>query len=226
MQMMAQQMYQTQTQQQQQQQIQIQQNGASQEGAWPQIDAWRSTVGPTDLQPTLDPRSLPGQEQSETATWSQSQLHQQQIAQLQAHRAQLTPLNTSGMPATVPAPPSQFSPTTTAFYQSLGILPPSASQLPGTSSAPFYSTTFQNIPQNLFPQTAHLGGGFLNALDGMGPRRRSFAEGTHPAAGAGTPGYGVEFTGAQSRPTANHRRGAKSEDLSAQGWGLGQGGST
>lgn len=77
---------------------------------------------------------------------------------------------------------------------------------------------------------------------GLGPRRKSFTEGIHPAAGAGTPGYGVEFTmpGALTPPgrlrggsfNMGHRRGVQSEDFSraggplGTGWGVGQGGST
>lgn len=238
-QMLAQQMWQAQA---QQALAQDQMGGQAppQVEQWSQIDAWRATIGPTDTQPTLDPRSLPGQEvelfgtqphdPSSTAGWFGND-QQLQLAQLQAQaqRSGLPPLSTASIPQpTGPLPSGQFSPTSMAFYQSLGILPPTASQLPGTTSAPFYATSFQNIPQNLMPQTADVNGGFLGAPEGMGPRRRSFAEGTgghHPAAGAGTPGYGVEFASPYGRPQFGHRRGIKSEDF-GRGWGLGQGGST
>jgi hypothetical protein len=78
-------------------------------------------------------------------------------------------------------------------------------------------------------------------LGGMGPRRKSYAEGmsNHPAVGAGTPGYGVEFAGIGQGPGGKvrgvsagqgmgHHRAVKSEDFGrgGTGWGVGGGGST
>ena len=144
-----------------------------------------------------------------------------------------------------------------------------------TASAPYYQTHFTSshgFPSaalgsmgGAFPHTAAPGGTFLspaNASVGVGtggsagsaPRRRSFAEGSHPAAGAGTPGYGTalqrpspmyapgtgaagtlspfgtldpgRLRGVGAQSAQGHRRAARSEDFGRSGWGVGQGGST
>ncbi|ORX36669.1 hypothetical protein BD324DRAFT_459889 [Kockovaella imperatae] len=191
--------------------------------------------------PTLDPRRLPGVEgNNDNNILDQANLDQQMSA-LQAQRNRLPTLNTSGMTG-AKIQPGLISPTSMAFYQQLGITPLQASQLAGTESAPFFQSTFENIPQGYYPQTAALGGHFLSPdMSGLGPRRKSFTEGlSHPAAGAGTPGYGIEFSsapyGGQSPgrvrgvggTSGGHRRGIKSEDwgVGGTGWGVGQGGST
>jgi hypothetical protein len=234
--------------QQQQQQQQGQSTGQEGDDAWSNmnIDAWRAMVNSAELPPTVDPRQLPGQQgdqyqqsqqqqpamSSADANAMFQQLQQQhQLSQLQAQahalKSRLAPLNTAPDLSSLPPQPTGFSPTSMAFYQSLGINPLTAGQLAGTSSAPFYTTSFQNIPQNFMPPTAGLDAqSFLEAPE-MGHRRRSYAEGTgHHASGAGTPGYGVGLTTntSYSRP-GGHRRGIQSEDF-GRGWGLGQAGST
>jgi hypothetical protein len=239
--------------QQQQQQMQGQGQGqvpAPQDGdvySSMNIDAWRAMVNNAELPPTVDPRHIPGQQHDQfhqqqqpfpvdpNAMFQQMQ-QQHQLSQLQAQahalKSRLAPLNTAPDLSNLPPQPTGFSPTSMAFYQSLGINPLSANQLSGTSSAPFYTTSFQNIPQNYmvpppngFDPQAMLGVGSVD----MGPRRRSFAEGMggtgHHASGAGTPGYGVGLSPNQGRPVIGHRRGIQSEDF-GRGWGLGQAGST
>ena len=207
--------------------------GMSEEEVRNAIDQWRAdTASGHSPLPTLDPRNLPGNENFDSA--AQSTL-MQQYSQLRAQRDRLPPIN---VPGGVKQEPGQMSPTSMAFYQQLGVNPGSASHL-GTASAPFYQSTFEPLPQGQWPHTAGPVQGFLNPDEfGMGGRRRSFAEGqTHPAAGAGTPGYGVEFANAYpfgSLPpgrvrgvSAGHRRTAKSEDFGRPtGWGVGAGGST
>jgi hypothetical protein len=160
------------------------------------------------------------------------QQHQLSQLQAQAHahavKGRLTPLNTAPDLSSLPSQATGFSPTSLAFYQSLGINPLSAGQLAGTSSAPFYQTSFQDIPQNYMMPSTSLGGSSLLEAPEMGPRRRSYAEGTHHASGAGTPGYGVGLSAgpiSHGRPLSGHRRGIQSEDF-GRGWGLGQAGST
>ena len=211
------------------------------------IDAWRAMVNSAELPPTVDPRQIPGQQHDQfhqpqqqfpidpNAMFQQMQ-QQHQLSQLQAQahalKSRLAPLNTGPDLSNLPPQPTGFSPTSMAFYQSLGINPLSANQLAGTSSAPFYTTSFQNIPLNHmvpppagFDPQSMLGVGSVD----MGPRRRSFAEGMggtgHHASGAGTPGYGVGLSPHQGRPVMGHRRGIQSEDF-GRGWGLGQAGST
>ncbi|WRT66343.1 uncharacterized protein IL334_003298 [Kwoniella shivajii] len=236
------------------------------------VNAWRTGINENDPSNgqnnfTLDPRLLPGQESQDPL---QQMLNQQQqpnnqlnessqqhqLNLLQAQRNRLPPLNTNtaiqgqgndaGVGGVLKYEPGEFSPTSMAFYQSIGLYPHSASELPGTTSAPFYTTTFGDIsgvPSSAGPSQQS----FLvpnQAQGGLGARRRSFGgEGTnHPAAGAGTPGYGVEFTQnnnnspfGQLRPGVvrgvsghGHRRAAKSEDFGrvGTGWGVGAGGST
>jgi hypothetical protein len=256
MQMMAQQQALLQQQQQQMAQGQVQgQPGPEGGDAWSgmSIDAWRAMVGSAELPPTVDPRHIPGQQHdqfhqhqqqqqpqhqqpppsaysTEAHAMFQQMQHQHQISQLQAQahalKSRLAPLNTAPDLSQLPPLPTGFSPTSMAFYQSLGINPQNANQLAGTSSAPFYTTSFQNIPQNyMMPPSGYDAQTLLGEPD-MGPRRRSFAEGTsHHASGAGTPGYGVGLSpNLQSRPMG-HRRGIQSEDF-GRGWGLGQAGST
>ncbi|WWC61829.1 uncharacterized protein I303_104414 [Kwoniella dejecticola CBS 10117] len=238
------------------------------------VNAWRGGINENDANststnPTLDPRLLPGQEnqqqhdalqqlllaQQQNQSIDSSQQHQ--LNQLQAQRNRLPPLNTNTNTASQQGvqngengggvfkyEPGEFSPTSMAFYQSIGLYPHSASELPGTTSAPFYTTTFGELSDsNHFPNTAAPNATFLTPAQ-QGGRRRSFGgEGSnHPAAGAGTPGYGVEFTPANNnspfgtlRPGAvrgisggGHRRAAKSEDFGrvGTGWGVGAGGST
>ena len=211
------------------------------------IEQWRNTgiFGDTNtFQPpqtaTMDPRTLPGQDNAlDKLSFSQ------QLSALQAQRDRLPSVKTPNqgqMP--VKTEDGEISPTSMAFYRQLGMNPLQPSQLPGTVSAPFYQSTFEDIPQGQYPQTAAPGGSFLTPdVSGLGPRRRSFAEGSiHPAAGAGTPGYGVEFS--QSSPfgslspgsmrgvrgsAGGHKRDVKSEDWGRggdTGWGVGLGGST
>ncbi|ORY34038.1 hypothetical protein BCR39DRAFT_233998 [Naematelia encephala] len=212
-----------------------------------QIDSWRTALISDNRpqQATLDPRTLPGHDTSQQEMIQQL-LMSQQYNQLQAQRDRLPALNTASQSGAVKYEPGQFSPTSLAFYQQLGVNPTDAGQLGGTASAPFYQTSFSHMAQPQgWPATAAPAQQSFLSVDqghsgGIGPRRRSFAEGTtHPAAGAGTPGYGVEFTGAV--PIANysgaraagrasplgHRRSVKSEDLGkGSGWGVGAGGST
>ncbi|WWC89378.1 uncharacterized protein L201_004301 [Kwoniella dendrophila CBS 6074] len=249
------------------------------------VNAWRTGLNENagDLNgqqtnSTLDPRLLPGQEnqhhnnalhqylvqQQQNQTIDSSQQHQ--LNQLQAQRNRLPPLNTNtalqgqgnenGAGGVFKYEPGEFSPTSMAFYQSIGLFPHSASELPGTTSAPFYTTTFGdisgdgNVVRSNYPNTAgpsqatFLTTPNLQQQGGSSARRRSFGE--HHAVGAGTPGYGVEFTQnngisnnnspfGQLRPGAvrgvssgGHRRAAKSEDFGrvGTGWGVGTGGST
>ena len=212
------------------------------------IDQWRATTGMTDdattsqhaPTQTLDPRNLPGLEKTEGNVLSQSNF-ERQLSALQAQRDRLPGVNTNQTQVKIES--GEISPTSRTFYQQLGINPLQASQLAGTASAPFFQSTFENIPQGQYPQTAAPGGNFLSPDLGLGPRRKSFTEGlNHPAAGAGTPGYGVEFSnlapfgsmspgrvrGVGASPSG-HRRGVKSEDWGralGTGWGVGQGGST
>jgi len=250
MQMMAQQHFLQQQQQQGQATGQI--AGPAGDDAWSNmnIDAWRAMVNSAELPPTVDPRHIPGQQndqyqqtphqplQQQVADMSSAdanamfqQLQQQhQLSQLQAQahalKIRLAPLNTAPDLSNLPTQPTGFSPTSMAFYQSLGINPLSAGQLAGTSSAPFYTTSFQNIPQNFMQPTAGLDSQSLLGAPDMGSRRRSFDGTSHHASGAGTPGYGVGLSSgnAYSRPMG-HRRGIQSEDF-GRGWGLGQAGST
>ncbi|KAK8864388.1 hypothetical protein IAR55_001636 [Kwoniella newhampshirensis] len=214
------------------------------------VNAWKEGLmgenGTQQPNPTLDPRilgveGLPqhvSQQQFHQQTFGSSQ--QQQLQQLQAQRDRLPPLDTAQPSGGVlKYAPGEFSPTSMAFYQSIGLYPHSANQLPGTSSAPWSTTTFGQVPVGIYPATA--GPGQPTFLMPQGPgqagRRRSFGggEAPHPAAGVGTPGYGVEFTstpsgqlrGGQLRGVG-HRRAAKSEDFGrvGTGWGVGAGGST
>lgn len=227
-----------------------QQQAMSQQGsdAWSNmnIDAWRAMVNSTEIPPTVDPRQLPGQETDpqqqhqqpnspfgpEAAAMFQQMQQQHQLSQLQAQahagKNRLPPLNTASDSTQIPHQPTGFSPTSLSFYQSLGIDPMSAGQLAGTASAPFFTTSFQDIPQTFMPSTAGLGAQSYLGTPDMGPRRRSFAEGmSHHATGAGTPGYGVGLSAPTpyARHGVGHRRGIQSEDF-GKGWGLGQGGST
>ena len=210
------------------------------------IDQWRMSSmfagnqqgaqqGPA---PTLDPRNLPGIENS--GENMQNYDFSQQLAALQAQRDRLPALNMGGFNQDQPLDPKapgEISPTSMAFYQQLGIAPNQPSDVLGTASAPYYQSNFQSVPQGTYPNTAAPGMQSFLAPDsaGLGPRRRSFAEGSaHPASGAGTPGYGMGFANQQApaylRPTSasGHRRGVKSEDWGrgGTGWGMGQGGST
>ena len=216
------------------------------------IDTWRAALssgqghrqhGPV---PTMDPRNLlESREETVTDDHSRRQLQMaQQPSQLDAaERGRRYALDTNRInlqSGVFKYEPGEFSPTSLAFYQQLGINPIAPSQLGGISSAPFSQANFQNIPQHIWPQTALPGlQNYLTpAQPGIGPRRRSFAEGTnHPAFGAGTPGYGMGFA-VQSSPigparvrTASpgfgHRRAVKSEDLGqGTGWGIAGAGST
>ena len=214
------------------------------------IDQWRNTgmFGNTNNgQPpqtaTMDPRTLPGQDNT-AESLNQFNLSQQ-LSALQAQRDRRPSVDTANQgQMSGKTEVGQISPTSMAFYRQLGMNPLQASQLPGTVSAPFYQSTFENIPQGQYPQTAAPGANFLTPdIPGMGSRRRSFAEGSsHPAAGAGTPGYGVEFAQSSSfgslgpgrirgvgGGSGGHRRDVKSEDWGRggdTGWGVGLGGST
>lgn len=175
---------------------------------WSDINAWRMAQAggdPSQLTSTLDPRTLPGNEPG-------MHLHQQVDDIQSQQRARLSQLNTEGASSeTFNYEPGQFSPTSMAFYQQLGVQPPAS----------------QSYQPGLIPPASS-----------SNVRRRSFAEGTHHAVGAGTPGYGVEFTmpGAMATGRAvrgagmGHRRAVKSEDFGRPGqltgWGVGQGGST
>ncbi|WVQ99384.1 hypothetical protein IAU59_006517 [Kwoniella sp. CBS 9459] len=237
------------------------------------VNAWRTGVDDRDQNPfpnpSIDPSLLPGQEgqdafqqfllQQQQQQQQQSQVppgvdpnsQAHQLSQLQAQRNRLPPLNTNTSAhqnaegGVMKYEPGEFSPTSMAFYQSIGLYPHSASELPGTTSAPFFTTTFGDISGSAaFAGQAGSAQSLLaanNQAQLISGRRRSFggAEANHPAAGAGTPGYGVEFTSAsafgQVRPGAirgvsghGHRRAAKSEDFGrvGTGWGVGAGGST
>ncbi|KAK4686226.1 transcription factor CRZ1, partial [Tremellales sp. Uapishka_1] len=212
--------------QQQQQQLQQQQNQVGEE--WQtSVDAWRSSMndGNQISQLTLDPRQLPGNNSNENL-----------LQQSPNTRAALS-LDTRRPGSDVlKYEPGEFSPTSLQFYASLGVNPANVSQQGVPSSAPSYQTTFQHLYPAQQPQTA--GPAAQNFLQPSpeNVRRRSFGE-THPAAGAGTPGYGVEFTSPtgnalQGRvrglsPGKGHRRFVRSEDLGrGTGWGVGSGGST
>ncbi|BEJ03384.1 hypothetical protein CcaverHIS641_0105590 [Cutaneotrichosporon cavernicola] len=95
---------------------------------------------------------------------------------------------------------------------------------------------FKYEPDQVSPTTleayAFLG---LSAPSSGISRRRSFNDGMHPAAGAGTPGYGVQFSmpGAISPGrmrggsfNLGHRRQVQSEDFSRGGWGIGHDGAS
>ena len=212
------------------------------------IDTWRAALlsgqglrqqGPG---PTMDPRTLL-ENREEIATSDFFQRQQQMSQQNAAERGRLYNLDVNPMTTQSGIfryESGEISPTSLAFYQQLGINPTATSQLDGTSSAPYSQSNFQNIPQHVWPQTALPGlQNFLTpAQPGLGPRRRSFAEGTnHPALGAGTPGYGMGFTTHSSpmgparlrpaTPGPGHRRAVKSEDLGqGTGWGIAGAGST
>lgn len=205
--------------------------GLSEDDLRAAIDNWRTSTSfqsqEHNIAPTVDPRALPGQEAQDLL--NEFKLSQQ-FAQLQAQKNRLPPVNTSGTEDS-----GRISPTSMAFYQQLGIQPHTASQL-RTNSAPFYQSTFPELPTNSWPHTAGPTQSFLMPdQGGFGPRRRSFAEGmNHAAVGAGTPGYGVEFTRPSPFGTLDpgtvkgslamgHRRAAKSEDLGrpgGTGWGI------
>lgn len=216
-----------------------------------QIDSWRNVLVAEHQQsqqtgPTLDPRFLPGQEEERVQQqMAMNPLYAQQIAQLHAQRIRLPALSTGdaalSQQGTLKYEPGEFSPTSLAFYQSLGMNPANVSQLGGTASAPYSQTEFAAPPPFQGALTANPGQeAFLIPGGGLGPRRRSFAEGSrHPASGAGTPGYGVEFQrspspfGALGVPPSRpmgHRRAVQSEDFGrpgvGTGWGVGAGGST
>ncbi|KAL7421562.1 hypothetical protein Q5752_003331 [Cryptotrichosporon argae] len=194
---------------------------------------------------TLDPRSLPGGQVDGGNAGIEYQM-----AQLAARR--MAPIDTSGAGddgsgGVFKYAPGQFSPTSLAFYHQLGLDP---AQLPtgaGTASAPGQQTAFHGIPQHAFPHSAAPNIATFAALEGryapggLGQglhaaamdRRRSIGGEPHPAAGAGTPGYGVEFAShlakaARGLGGPGHRRAARSEDLGrgGTGWGVGAGGST
>lgn len=133
-----------------------------------------------------------------------------------ARRQQLGQINTNIQQQ--PQQPGQISPDSMRFYSELGLNPQAMGQ------------------QQMYQQPQR---GFLEAGQSA-PRRRSFNDGVHPAAGAGTPGYGVEFSvpggvvpqgrlrGGSFGSLMGHRRAVRSEDFSAMGtgWGVGAGGST
>ncbi|KAL1405538.1 hypothetical protein Q8F55_009176 [Vanrija albida] len=190
------------------------------ENQWNDINAWRvnQAIEQGQIPPTLNPRELPGNSADQLA----------QLAQITAQRQRLQ-LNTDTNQV-FKYEPGQFSPTSLAFYHQLGISGNNGGIDPN------------NFQGGGFPlgQQALQGGSMLGAPEtGFTSRRRSFAEGTsHPAAGAGTPGYGVEFIqrsvapgairGVQLGVNQGHRRAARSEDFGrgGTGWGVGQGGST
>lgn len=197
---------------------------ATTDNQWNDINAWRvnQAIEQGQLPPTLNPRELPG-----------SSDQYAQLSQLAAQRQRLQ-LNTDTSNQVFRYEPGQFSPTSLAFYHQLGI-----SGNNGNNAA----VDPNNFPGGGLPldqQAALQGGSMLGAPDaGFTSRRRSFAEGTsHPAAGAGTPGYGIEFIQRSVAPGAirgvnlgvnqGHRRSARSEDFGrgGTGWGVGQGGST
>ncbi|WVQ72407.1 hypothetical protein IAR50_001959 [Cryptococcus sp. DSM 104548] len=228
-----------------------QQQGMSSDAA----EQWRSSVNAWKLGvagneggqsgPTLDPRLLPGQEDTD-AIYQQLLIQQQtgqppqldqsqqhQLQELQAQRARLYPLNTN--PAPVKPSSGEISPTSMAFYQSIGLYPHNAPHLSGTVSAPWTQTTFSDVtPGYTHPATAGPSQQYFLAPNTSKARRSSFGSGEHPAVGAGTPGYGVEFSPQlNARPgpvrgSSMHRRWAKSEDFGrgGTGWGVGSGGST
>lgn len=216
------------------------------------VSAWKAGLGEGELngQPTLDPRLLPGRESNE-AVYQQLLMHQQtgqlprldpdqlhQLAQLEAQRIRLS-LDTGVAPPKYG--PGEISPTSMAFYQSIGLYPHAAPELSGTVSAPWSQTAFGQIPGPSLvghPATAgHAQQHFLTPVPSHATaRRRSFGGGEHPAMGAGTPGYGMEFSspfadkpaGQVRGVSMGHRRAARSEDFGrgGTGWGVGAGGST
>ena len=208
---------------------QAMQGGMTDEQWRASIDAWRTGLAePPEPQATVDPRIIPGQESDPIL---------QQLTQLQAQRGRVPFLNTE-LQAPAKFETGVLSPITLALCQQFGITPTFPAG--GTASAPYYVSTFEGAPAQ---QPLYNNGNLLAAQPDVGQRRRSFAEGSnHPAAGFGTPGYGVEFT----RPTSpfgqmgpgpirgsspmGHRRAVKSEDFgrggSASGWGVGAGGTT
>ncbi|GMK54310.1 hypothetical protein CspeluHIS016_0108960 [Cutaneotrichosporon spelunceum] len=179
-------------QQQQQHPQQQQQQGINMGSGnqWGDINAWRVDQARETHMMTLDPRNLTSRE----ATHIQSQLHHME-AQQRAHQLQINTCDV-GSSGVFKYEPDQVSPTSAAFYVSMGLQAPSTNII----------------------------------------RRRSFNDGLHPAAGAGTPGYGVQFSmpGAITPPgrvrggsfNLGHRRKVQSEDFSRGGWGIGQEGAS
>lgn len=216
------------------------------------VSAWKAGLGGGELssQPTLDPRLLPGRESNE-AVYQQLLMQQQtgqlprldpdqlhQLTQIEAQRARFS-LNTNVAPPKYE--PGEFSPTSMAFYQSMGLYPHATPEMSGTVSAPWSQTAFGQVPgPGLVGHPATAGPAqqhFLTpTLSHATVRRRSFGGGEHPAMGAGTPGYGMEFSspfmgksvGQIRGVNMGHRRAARSEDFGrgGTGWGVGAGGST
>ncbi|ODN94311.1 hypothetical protein L198_05167 [Cryptococcus wingfieldii CBS 7118] len=235
-----------------QQNVEIQQDqGMSSDAAeqWRNsVTAWKMGVAGNEggqSGATLDPRLLPGQDDTD-AIYQQLLIQQQtgqppqldqsqqhQLRELQAQRERLYPLNTN--PPPVKPSSGEISPTSLVFYQSLGLYPHNAPHLSGTVSAPWTQTTFGNVTSGYtHPATAGPSQQYFLAPGLPKGRRSSFGGGEHPAVGAGTPGYGVEFSPQlNARPgpvrgSSMHKRWAKSEDFGrgGTGWGVGTGGST
>lgn len=185
------------------------------------INAWRMNNAAAEQpgQPTVDPRQLPGTERAHSPHPPHG------LGQINTAAA-------SGQAFKYES--GQISPTSMAVYQQLGLQTGGSGGTANSSPGYMYQPGIaQPVPQ----------AGFL-IPEGGAVRRRSFAEGSsHPAAGAGTPGYGVEFSmpgaftpphrlrGGQFGPGGgHHRRAVRSEDFSrfgpGTGWGVGQGGST
>lgn len=183
---------------------------------WRDINAWRAQASGDDQYSTLDPRQLPGNGYGQ-------QLHQLQ-QEHEARRQQLGQINTNVQQ--MPQQAGQISPDSMAFYSQLGLAPQAMGQ---PQAGGMYQQQQPHQQQRDFLGTGQ-----------SAPRRRSFNDGVHPAAGAGTPGYGVEFTvpgsvvpqgrlrGGSFGSAMGHRRAVRSEDYSAMGtgWGVGAGGST
>lgn len=200
---------------------------------WKDIDAWRTQAA--DEYSTLDPRQLPGN--------GYGQQMQQIKQEPDSRKQQLGQINTNvHQHQHQPQQPGQISPDSMAFYSQLGLAPQAMGQ-PQLQQHPHQQHRYQQHAQGggmyQYQQPPPQRGGFLEAGQGA-PRRRSFNDGVHPAAGAGTPGYGVEFSvpggvvpqgrlrGGSFGSAMGHRRAVRSEDFSAMGtgWGVGAGGST
>ncbi|WVO16267.1 hypothetical protein L204_103942 [Cryptococcus depauperatus] len=220
------------------------------------VDVWKANLAGDENAvgqpgPTLDPRLLPGrdagevvyqqllaqQQPGELPRLDAHQLHQ--LNQMEAQRARIASSNNNNGMFRHTSGESPFAPF--GMYQLSGFYSDAVSERSGTVSAPWSQTTFGDIPISdvgVHPATSgpsqHT---FLIPEPSVLPRRRSFG-GEHPAMGAGTPGYGMEFASTLgSKPSGQlrtvgtgHRRTPRSVDLGRiggeTGWGMGSGSST
>ena len=204
---------------------QVMQGGMTDDQRRASIDSWRTSMGNpgSQNQSTVDPNMIPGREYSDPLM--------NQYAQLQAQQ-RISPINIDA--GNTPQTGNAMSPITWAIYQQLNSNSLVGSG--GTESAPFWTSSFGSFASAGDVNNGQASRDQLSAQPDLHARRRSFAEGSnHPAAGLGTPGYGVEFSSigtlrpgaARGASPSGHRRGVKSEDYGrGTGWGVGAGGST